>query len=464
MTAQKKILFVHARGGVPVEHAIPRLAAVGELHVLAISPLPTVGAEVWRPGCATVREYGDGHPVGEPLVDLIVDEAKQLGADAVIGFSEYVLLAVATAAERLGLPGPGPNTRWSRDKRLMREKWAEAQVPVPAFRRVGSEAGLRAAFAELTAPMLLKPAWGAGSVGQAVLRDEADLGPAWESITGALETLASHGLGEYYETEAPRHLLVEEIIEGGTEGWYEEDGYGDYLSVEGIVARGEFHPLAITGRIPTIPPYTELSSHAPCALREDLQRRVEDVARQAVDALRLETCGTHTEIKLGPDGRLTVIESAARFGGSAITAVVETVHGIDMVTMLARELLGEPVDYPERMPVTAPTAAAEASLIGTDASGNPWSGSPVWDSRTADLGRLVGPRSTVESVRGLTVSDGTRIPAYDAARGITNCAGMLFLTAPDNTQLLFDLYSVLNGMERRLTEAEAAATERDGRS
>lgn len=451
----KKILFVHARGGVPLEHAVPRLAGCGELHVLAIAPLPAAGAVGWRQHVAEVTERWAEQPTGEALVDLIVGQAKLIGAQAVIGFSEYVLLAVAHAAERLGLPGPGPGALASRDKRLMRERWAAAGVPVPAFRRIDSAADLRAAVAELRPPLLLKPAWGAGSVGQAVIRDEADVEPAWTAITGALRSLAARGLGEYYESDAPRHLLAEEIITGTTDGWYEQEGYGDYLSVEGIVDGGTFHPLAITGRIPTIAPFTELSSHAPCVLAEPLQRRVEETARQAVDALGLDTCGTHTEIKLGPDGTLVVIESAARFGGSAITQVVETVFGIDMVTLLTRRLLGEEAEIPDRMPVVGTGAAAEMSLIGTDSAGTPWQTSPVWDARTAQLRHLVSPGSTISHVPGLTVPDGTRVPRYDAARGITNCVGMLFLTAPDPNQLLSDTYAVLDGMEARLNEAEA---------
>ncbi|MFJ9807615.1 acetyl-CoA carboxylase biotin carboxylase subunit family protein [Streptomyces sp. NPDC101158] len=454
----KKILFVHARGGVPLDHALPRLAACGEVHMLALSALSADRSEPWRRWCADVIEAGDRRIVGEELVDLVVASAKEVGADAVIGFSEYILLALAHAAERLGLPGPGAGAVYSRDKRLMRERWAEAGVPVPAFRRVATEAELAEAFDALTAPMLLKPAWGAGSIGQAVLRTRDDVAGAWSSVTGALRGLADRGFGESYETDAPGHLLVEEIIDATTEGWYEEEGYGDYLSVEGVVARGVFHPVAITGRIPTIAPFTELSSHAPCVLAEPLQRRVEEVARAAVDALGLDTCGTHTEIKLCRDGGLMVVESAARFGGSAIMAVVEEVFGADLVTMLTRELLGEPAGLPERMLVEGGRgAAAEMSLIGTDAAGRPWTTTPVWDARTADLDLLVSPGSHVEPVRSLTVPDGTPIPAYDAPRGITNCAGMLFLTSPDPGTLLRDTYAVLDGMEARLNDAATAA-------
>lgn len=448
----KKILFVHAKGGVPLDHAVPRMAAHGELHMLAVAE-PAEGT--WREHCTTSVEAWAANPRGEDLVELIVRSAKDIGADAVIGFSEYVLLAVSLAAGRLGLPGPGGEIRLSRDKRLMRERWRDAGVPVPAFRRVSSEGDLRAAFAELVAPMLLKPAWGAGSVGQRILRTEDDVAPAWQAITGALAELAARGLGECYEVDAPWQLLVEEIIAGGTESWYDEPGYGDYLSVEGIVAAGEFHPVAITGRIPTVPPFTELSSHAPTALSEPAQRRIEEVARAAVDALRLDTCGTHTEIKLCPDGSAVLIESAARFGGSAITGVVESVFGVDLVGMLTRQVLGEPVEYPERMLITGRSAAAELSLIGTDSGGRPWQSTPVWDSCTANLAVLVSPESTITHVTGMTAADGTPVPRYDEARGITNCIGMLFLTAPDREQMLADTYSVLDGLEQRLITAEA---------
>jgi biotin carboxylase len=448
----KKILFVHAKGGVPLDHAVPRMAAHGDLHMLAVAPPPDGS---WRGSCAAVTEAWAAAPRGEELVELIMRTAKRVGADALIAFSEYVLLAATIAASRLGLPGPGDNVDRSRDKRLMRERWRDAGLPVPAFRRVSSEADLRAAFSELTPPVLLKPAWGAGSVGQRVLRVAEDVTPAWAAITAGLAELAGHGLGEYYETEAPRQLLVEEVIAGSVDGWYDEPGFGDYLSVEGIVAAGEYHPIAITGRIPTIPPFTELSSHSPTALTEATQRRIEELARAAVDALELDTCGTHTEIKLCAGGTAVLIESAARFGGSAVTGVVESVFGIDLVGMLTRELLGEPVDYPERMLTAGSSAAAELSLIGTDSAGRPWQSTPTWDSRTANLAALVSPGSTITHVTGMTAPDGTRVPRYDQARGITNCIGMLFLTAPDRHQLLADTYRVLNGLERRLLDAEA---------
>lgn len=450
----KRILFVYGKGGVPVDYAMLRMAAHGQVHVLALAE-PMAGS--WRGLCASIIPAWHGPPlVGEELVETIMRTATAVRADAVIGFSEYLLLSVSLAAQRLGLSGPGDGIWYARDKRRMRERWAGTGVPVPEFRRVGSAADLDAAFAELTAPMLLKPAWAAGSFGQQVLRTRRDLTGAWRSTTRALSERSRGGDTERYETQSIYQLLVEEIIAGTTEGWYDQPGYGDYLSVEGIVAGGVYHPIAITGRIPTIPPFTELSSHAPCALPESLQRKVEDAARAAVNALGLDTCGTHTELKLCSDGEIVPIESAARLGGSAITEVVHRVFGVDLVDLLVRQLLGLPVEYPRRMLVTGSSAAAELSLIGTNSTGRPWTTSPVWNARTARLDRLVSAGSTITHVPALTKPDNTVVPRYDQTRGGINCVGMLLLTAPNSRQLMADTYAVLDGMEQRLHEAMAA--------
>jgi biotin carboxylase len=451
----KKILFVYARGGAPLEYALPRIAACGELHVLAVTALPTATAAQWQPCCTTIVDRSAARLRGEPLVDALVERAKAVGADAVMCLSEFAVLAVAQAADRLGLPGAGGGARRSRDKRLMRETWRDAGVPVPAFRRVGSADALRRAFAELRPPLLLKPAWGAGSIGQVVLREETDIAAAWRTVSDALGKAAGVGYGEMYETRAAGHLLAEEIVRGSTSGWYGQPGYGDYLSVEGIVAQGSYHPVCITSRIPTIPPFTELSNNAPCVLPEPLQRRIEEVARRAVCSLGLDTCGTHTEIKLAAGGELAVIESAARFGGCMVAREVETVFGLDLITMLTRQLLGYPVRYPRRLLVTGRRAAASLALIPTNAAGTPWTTAPVWDSRAVDWGRLLSPGSTIETVRGLTVPDGSRIPPYDPSSGAANWAGIFFVTAVDADTLLTDCHSVLNGLEGALSRGAA---------
>jgi biotin carboxylase len=447
----KKILFAYARGGAPVDYAFPRIAACGELHVLALTPLPMATMSQWGPCCASIVDRSAERLRGEMLVDALIDRAKAIGADALMCLSEFAVLAVARAADRLCLPGADSGAaRRSRDKRLMRETWREAGVPIPAFRRVDSAGSLRRAFTELRPPLLLKPAWGAGSIGQLVLHEESDVTPAWQTVSEALRKADGAGYGELYEAGADSSLLVEEIVNGATDGWYQQPGYGDYLSVEGIVAAGTYHPICITARIPTIPPFTELSNNAPCVLPEPLQRRIEQVACRSVSSLSLGTCGTHTEIKLAANGELYVIESAARFGGCMVVREIETVFGLDPIAMLTRQLLGEHVSYPPRMLVEGHRAAASLALIPTDAAGRPWTTTPVWDSQAIQWDRLISPGSTIETVKGLTVPDGTRIPPYDPSAGAGNWAGIFFVTASDADVLLADCHSVLNGLEGAL--------------
>lgn len=450
----KKILYVYVKGGAPLEYAFPRIAACGELHVLALAPLPTTAQEVWRPSCTSI-ELVPHAPRGDELVDLIVEHAKAVRADAVLTLSEFAVLAVAHAAARLGLAGAGEGILRARDKRLMREAWAAAGVPVPAFRRVDSLADLDAALAAFTPPLLLKPAWGAGSVAQIVLGAPEDAAPAWQEIERGLRAGSRVGMNELYAADTDRDRLVEEIAQGSTEGWYEEPGYGDYVSVEGIVADGVYHPLAITAKLPTVPSFVEVASTSPTVLPVPAQRRIEEVSRQAVDALGLENCGTHTELKLMADGGLVVIETAARFGGLLTTRQLHEVFGLDPIGMLVRQLLGERVDYPAAMLTDGARAAASVAVVPADAAGTPWRSRPVWNPRAVDWRSLLSPGSTIEAVPAFSLPEGEPVPAFDPAAGSRNWLGVYLLTAVDAATLQRDCNAVLNGLEAALHRAGA---------
>jgi biotin carboxylase len=454
---KKRILLVHTRSGPPLDFALPRLAARGEIHVLAFQPLPP-GAEEF---CASVIPAHERRLKGDELVDAIVEAAERVGADALCGLSEYTVVPVALAADRLGLPGPGPGAASSRDKRLMRDAWAKAGVPQPAYRTVASAADLRQAFRELQPPLLLKSAWGAGSTAQLVISSEEQIEPAWEEATTVMRTADAANVLMLEVPGAENDFLAEEIIPGTTQSWWEDgSGYGDYLSVEGIVIEGVYHPVCITSRLPTIPPFMELCNIAPCELPVRLQRAIESVARAAVDALGLRTCGTHTEIKLMGDGGLALIESAARFGGATILAQIEHVYGLDLVGMLADALLGLPADPPDSMLTQhdATGAACTLSLLATNAVGDPWSKDLVWDSRVVDWPSLVTPGTSIETVSRLTIPDGTPMPKYELSGGKTVLGGVLYMESADSGTLVHDAYAVLNGLEDALARGRHEQT------
>lgn len=455
----KRVLLVYSRGGAPLDFALPRIAARGQVHVLALQPLPVRTEELWRPYCAAVIPAYGQRQEGDEVVDLIVRQASAIGADAIVTLSEVVVIAVAQAAERLGLAGAGPNVATSRDKRLMRAAWESAGVPSPRFRRVSSAAELRQAFTELTPPLLLKSAWGAGSVGQLIIDSEERVGPAWVQSRKAVADADATGVLPLVEPGAAGDFLAEEIIPGTTRSWWPDgSGYGDYLSVEGMVLDGTYHPLCITSRLPTIPPFTELCNLAPCALPDQLQRKVESAARAAVDALGLRTCGTHTEIKLMDGGRLSVIESAARWGGAMIAGQIEDVFGYDPIGMLVDGLLGRPVSLPERMLTDrdADGAACSLSLLATNVAGVPWSRELVWDESLVDWGSMLTPGTRVATVPGQTIANGTPMPRYELSSGAMALGGTLYMRAANADVLVRDSRAVLNRLESTLAKGWAA--------
>ncbi|MFD0592368.1 acetyl-CoA carboxylase biotin carboxylase subunit family protein [Catellatospora coxensis] len=221
----------------------------------------------------------------------------------------------------------------------MRQAWQAAGVPNPAFRPVDSLAELEAARAEIGGDVIVKSALGAGSIGQAMLSPGEDGAAVWREVEAATEAARRSGMSEHGDRTGPRYL-VEEIIQSSVDGWYDQPGYGDYLSVEGLVAGGVYHPVCLTARLPTVPVFVELSNHAPCTLAPELQQRIADVCRRAVDALGLDTCATHTEVKLMPDGTVRLLESAARAGGAAVTRELVEAYGVDLIGLQLAAALG----------------------------------------------------------------------------------------------------------------------------
>lgn len=443
------ILFIYAKGGPPLEYALPKIAAHGDVHVLALAPLPQSTETAWQPWCASVTRVQPEE--GAELVSLICAHATRVEAAAVLTLSEYAVVAVAHACLQLGLAGAGEQVLAARDKRLMRQIWHDAGVPVPGFAEIHSPDDIALAFASLKPPLLLKAAWSAGSTAHLTVRTEQEAERGWKIGRSVMEASSEEGYAELHSAdEGVSDFLLEEIVIGDATDWFDGPGWGDYVSVEGIVADGTYHPLCITGRMPTIPPFTERASITPAALPEALQRRIEDVSRAAVDALGLGTCATHTEIKLGADGAMWLIETAARFGGVMTTCQVETVFGLDMIGMLVRQLLGEKVVYPSRMLTEGSGAAGSLVILAADTAGEPWQHLPRWDFTAVDWSSLLSGGSRIELVRELSLPAGTVMPAYEEAGGANSMAALCFVAADSGPALLADCGRIVASLPHEL--------------
>ncbi|GAA0495342.1 ATP-grasp domain-containing protein [Streptomyces olivaceiscleroticus] len=451
------VLLVHAKGGPPLGHVLSRAAARAEVHLLALSALPSAVAASASSLCASVVTPTDAERFD--LVSLIVSRAEAVGADAVLTFSEYAVVAVAEACAALGLAGAGGAAALARDKRMMRHTWHRHGLPQPAFRPVTTRADLHEAAAALPFPMLLKAAWSAGSTAHQVIGSPREADGAWRRSREVMAESARLGFAELHVAEAAAHFVVEEIVTGDAAQWFDEPGWGDYVSVEGVVAGGVFHPVCVSGRMPTVEPFTERAGITPALLPADLQDRVVALARKAVDALGLRDCGTHTEIKLGADGRMWLIETAARFGGAMTVPQIEQVFRLDLVGMLVDHLLGRPVAWPERAlgPEQARGAAGSLVVLAVDGRGEAWRDRRVWNFPVVTEAVTLSAGSTLSVVPESSLPDGSIVPVYDPAGGANTMAALCLLSAADARTVLRDFTTLVDALPTVLPPAASAA-------
>ena len=174
-------------------------------------------------------------------------------------------------------------------------------------------------------------------------------------------------------------------------------------------------------------------------------------------ALGLDTCGTHTEMKLMANNELCLLETAARFPGSMAVTLAETVFGMDMVSLLAAELLGEQQPYPDAMLVTGKGAAGVLYLIAANTAGKPWASLPPLYWENLDWASLVSSETRVEVIRSQTIPNGSPMPAYSPGRGALGYAGAVYLTSRDPVTLLADSDRIMNGLESAACAAASRA-------
>lgn len=445
----KKILYVYAPAGPPLDYFFPKVASRGDVHTCIVTKPSAHNLEILSTHSATLHDFSGLWP--DDGFARVTEIAHALKPDVVFTFSEFLLKSVSELAAQLGVRGVGPNIEFARNKTLMRQRWQEAGLPQPAFRAIRRYDDLHR-VAELHFPVLVKLAYGAGSIGQQVIHGMHELDSAVARLLEATEAARRAGKHEFSEHSGFPQLVAEEIIESTTESWYAEDGYGDYLSVEGLVRDGVYFPLAMTGRLRTIEPFTELGNVAPCVLSRDRKEQIVALVRIAIDALGFENCATHTEMKLMANGGVSFLETAARMGGVAIAKEVDEVFGIDYINLFLDVMLGErgPIPSFEQNPPRC--AAASVALIGCDSNGTPWRGAKTFKPEQVDWRVLVAEHANVTIEAAQSVEPGSRMTPYDGAGGLLNYAGQAFLISATPADLKRAAYSLIDGLEARLAD------------
>lgn len=302
----KTLLFVGA--GRHQRRAILQAKARG-LRVVAVDRNPDAPG-LAEADIAKVVDFADAAAVIKATSRISLDGAMTVSADRAVP-------VVAAVAEARGLPGIGPETaHLMTNKIAMRGRLADAGVPQPRYAALRTISETRRAANEVGFPSVLKPVDSGGQRG--IFRVES------------LDDIHAH-LHEALMASPTGEAILEEYVEG--------------LELNGIViARdGAAVPLTLSDRLrpPGIGFGVGWIHVYPATIFGTELEEAERVAVHTVRALGLRTGIAFPQLIAASDGRVVVVECAARIPGGQMADLVRFATGVDLVDVQIRMALGE---------------------------------------------------------------------------------------------------------------------------
>jgi biotin carboxylase len=302
----RTVLFVGA--GRHQRRAILRAKELG-LRVAAVDRNPDAPG-LREADIAKVVDFSDVAAVLKATARLKLDGVLTVSADRAVP-------VVAAVAEARGLPGIGVETAHLMTHKIaMRRQLAEFGVPQPRFAAIRSMSERHRAADEVGFPAVLKPADSGGQRG--VFRVES------------LDDVETH-LHEALVASPTGEAILEQFVEGT-----EMNGI--------VVARsGEAIPLTLSDRLrpPGIGFGVGWIHVYPATVYGDQLDESERVATHTVHALGLRTGIAFPQLIAAPDGRVVVVECAARIPGGQMADLVRWAVGVDLVEVQIRMALGD---------------------------------------------------------------------------------------------------------------------------
>jgi biotin carboxylase len=253
-------------------------------------------------------------------VPKAIEFAEKVRPDGVLTItSDRAVVAVAAVAEALGLPGIGVDVAVGLTHKVeMRRRLARAGIPQPRFASARTPEEALAAAHDVRYPLVIKPADSGGQRG--VFRVESDE----ELVERFPESLELSRGGE---------AIVEEFVDGME------------MNSMAVVRNGEVIPLTLSDR--HRPPGVGFAVgwiHAyPAALNGDGPTRADGMVAETLLALGLRNGIGFPQLIAHPDGRILMIEVAARIPGGQMADLVHHAVGVDLVEVALRFATGGPV-------------------------------------------------------------------------------------------------------------------------
>jgi len=248
----------------------------------------------------------------------------KLSIDGVVTIGCDAPGTVARLSAFLGLKSMSMETaRLATNKLLMKDSLAAGGVPVPEYLSIGSLAQLKESI-EAGRVYVLKPVDNRGARG--VLRIDGDVDLDW-----AYRHSSSYSISD-------KSLLLESWVSG------------EQISAESVVYNGRAGLVAAAHRgyerTTRFYPYIiEDGGETPADLSAKVLKDIDDVLGKAAAAIGLESGTLKGDLVVTPEGRVVVIEVAARLsGGNFCTVNIPRVYGVDLIEASIRIATGEGLD------------------------------------------------------------------------------------------------------------------------
>ncbi len=285
--------------------------------------------------CHRLDDPWQDHAVAVRFHDLdasvaaIVARAEREPIDGVIAVGDRPVPLAARAAAALGRPWHSvAGADASTDKRRSRAALAAAGLPSPRFVTLPA-AGVQLPAGDVRFPVVLKPVGLSGSRGVIRANDDREFGEAFARIQALLARPQIRAARAGLEDE----ILVEAYIEG------------DEFAVEGVLTDGALQVFALFDKPdPLAGPFFEETIYAtPSALPSGVQAAVRGHVQRAAAALGLRHGPIHAECRIAPDGKIYVLEAAARPIGGLCSRVLTFEDGATLEDVLLRHAVGRDV-------------------------------------------------------------------------------------------------------------------------
>ncbi|HEV2592414.1 MAG TPA: ATP-grasp domain-containing protein, partial [Gaiellaceae bacterium] len=245
--------------------------------------------------------------------DRVAAVARAQHVDGILAVcTDRAVIPAAVVAQRLGLPGIGPDVaRAMTHKPTMRRTLADAGVPQPAHAALTEHAG---SVEGIPFPAVLKPADSGGQRGLYLIERDEELAE-----------------------RLPQTL----VFSVGGEAMLEEYVVGTELNALIAVRDGEPTLLTLSDRLrPAGPGFGVGWIHSfPSSLPGDVLDRVRDVAYDAVRALGLQNGIAFPQLIATPEGRVVVVEVAARIAAGQMADLVRHGTGIELYEIAIAQAL-----------------------------------------------------------------------------------------------------------------------------